>query len=105
MKEKIKELLISTSRDGMPGLVVALETWGFFESPASTRFHGSHEGGLMDHSYLVFKKFLSQLQALGLIDKEIQVDSVIICSLLHDTCKAGLYIPEEIGRASCRERV
>ena len=28
---------------------------GFFTAPASTKYHGSYEGGLFDHSYAVAK--------------------------------------------------
>ena len=39
--EKLLEFLMSKNSD-------------FFEAPASTRFHGSYEGGLLEHSLNVY---------------------------------------------------
>ena len=46
MKEKYLELLKTVKREGMQELIKFLETSDFFKAPASTRFHGDHEGGL-----------------------------------------------------------
>ena len=45
-KAKIIELLTSTKRKGIESLIDYLTETGFFESPASTRCHGAHLGGL-----------------------------------------------------------
>ena len=50
MKEKFIELLKSTNRPGIEDLISFLEKTDFFTAPASTRFHGSFEGGLVEHS-------------------------------------------------------
>ena len=47
--------LIDTRRDGMGDLVSWLRDYGFFTSPASTRFHGHFEGGLAAHSLRVYQ--------------------------------------------------
>ena len=72
-----------------------LEDNGFFTAPASTKFHLSYEGGLLQHSLNVCE------MALGLRDLIIQKkpdlepglpkESVIIASLLHDVCKSDIY--------------
>lgn len=31
-------------------IIPILDIWGFFEAPASTKYHGNYEGGLFDHS-------------------------------------------------------
>ena len=65
MKEKFIELLKSTNRDGIDKLLAWIEKSDFYKAPASTRFHGSYEGGLLEHSlnvYKVLKQKLKQLQ-------------------------------------------
>ena len=105
---KIRDLLLSTERTGMIGLIGYMEDAGFFSSPCSTSHHLSKEGGLAEHSLNVY------YMAFGLaklitgkeeIDKK-TTDSLIICSLLHDIGKMGQfnkpgYIPNMIkGRAT-----
>ena len=50
MKEKFLELLRKTKREGIENLISFIEKTDFFTAPASTRFHGSFEGGLLEHS-------------------------------------------------------
>ena len=56
-----------------------LESTDFFTAPASTRFHGAYEGGLVEHSVNVFNR-------LGRND-----ETGAIVALLHDVCKANFY--------------
>ena len=56
MKEKMLELLKSINREGIDKLISFLEKTDFFEAPASTRFHGSYAGGLVEHSIKCFGK-------------------------------------------------
>lgn len=49
-KNKFIELLQSTGRKGVDEMIAVLEELGFFAAPASTRFHLSYEGGLLEHS-------------------------------------------------------
>ena len=49
-KEEFIELLRSTNRDGVEDCIVDLQELGFFEAPASTKFHLNEEGGLVQHS-------------------------------------------------------
>ena len=55
MKEEFIELLKSTNRDGIDKLLAWIEKSDFYKAPASTRFHGSYEGGLLEHSLNVYK--------------------------------------------------
>lgn len=45
--------------DGTPIVPLEMVDWlitkGFFTAPASTKYHGNHEGGLLEHSYMVAK--------------------------------------------------
>ena len=53
MKEEFLKLLKSVNREGMDKLIQFIEKSDFFKTPASTRFHGSYEGGLLEHSMKV----------------------------------------------------
>ena len=64
----------------------------FFTAPASTRFHGAYEGGLVEHSLNVYDCLRGYLEraktAFGL---EYSEESVAIVALLHDICKVNCY--------------
>ena len=58
----------SEQRKGVDKLIAWLETTDFFTAPASTRFHGAYEGGLVEHSlnvYDAFMKLFGQEEAHG----------------------------------------
>lgn len=91
MKNKFIELLKSTNREGMEELIKFIEEkTDFFIAPASTRFHGSHEGGLLEHSMKVYE-ILDYKIKNNVIDLYASEDTIIIVSLLHDICKANFY--------------
>ena len=88
-------MLLSTNREGIVNVIERLEELGFFKAPASTKFHLSHAGGLLEHSMNVCDMALG-LRELMIRKKEnlqdmLPKDSVIISSLLHDVCKADIY--------------
>ena len=65
-------------------------------APASTNFHGNYEGGLADHSLNVYTAAM-RLRATALslnpsLEEELPEDSIAIASLLHDVCKADVYM-------------
>lgn len=97
MKEKFTELLLSTGRDGMDTVIKNLEKLGFFEAPASTKFHLSMPGGLCIHSVEVCETALKLRETLlatnPSLEEHLMKDSVIIAALLHDVCKAEIYKP------------
>ena len=90
MKEKFIELLRSTNRDGIEELISFLEKTDFFKAPASTRFHGAYEGGLLEHSLKVYE-ILDNKVKNNILNLEIPDDTVKIVSLLHDICKLNFY--------------
>ena len=55
MKEKFLQLLKSVKREGIDELIAFIEKTDFFTAPASTRFHGCYEGGLVEHSLKVYE--------------------------------------------------
>ena len=54
MKEEFLKILRTVNREGMEDLIEFLEKSDFFKAPASTRFHGNFEGGLVEHSLKVY---------------------------------------------------
>lgn len=66
----------------------------FFTAPASTRFHGAHAGGLLEHSLNVYhclKDYLSRPRAKELYRMNYSEESIALCALLHDICKMNFY--------------
>ena len=55
MKEEFLSLLRSTKREGMEKLIEFIEKTDFFKAPASTKYHGNYEGGLLEHSMKVYE--------------------------------------------------
>lgn len=101
MEDKKKEfidLLKSTNREGIEDLINWLENKSdFFISPASTKYHLSYKGGLLEHSLNVLNQMINQL-ALDLSDEQVTEElrsSTVIVSLLHDICKANYYSEKE----------
>jgi len=88
-KQKIITLLNETKRDGIGYLINYLVDEGFFEAPASTRFHGCYSGGLADHSLGVYELLSGYNDSLKL---DINRENIVIAALLHDICKVGAYI-------------
>lgn len=80
-------------RDGADALLDWLKKSDFFTAPASTRYHGAYESGLLEHSINVYNCLLEELALMNMTDK-FSKETVAIVSLLHDVCKIGLYISE-----------
>ena len=53
-RKRFNDLLLKTGRRGIENVLAELERLGFYEAPASTRFHGSYPGGLLEHSLCVY---------------------------------------------------
>ena len=94
-KKEFCELLQGTHREGVDYVIEDLESLGFFDAPASTKFHLNHDGGLCEHSINVCKVGLMLREEMIKISPEsepfLRKDSVIIVTLLHDVCKAEIY--------------
>ncbi len=102
-KERFIELLRSTKREGIEKLIDFLEKTDFFTAPASTRFHMSCEGGLLQHSLNVYDCLaglgtttgdVQEFQTAGMRLDSIPQESIIIVALLHDLCKVNFYATE-----------
>lgn len=82
-KEKI-------TRPGSEEALAWLESKDFFVAPASTRYHGSHEGGLLQHSLNVYHKLKELIIQAG-FEGQYSEETVALVSLLHDVCKVDFY--------------
>ena len=79
--DKLLEYLLSSNSD-------------YFTAPASTRFHGAHEGGLLEHSLNVYhclKDYLERVRAKEVYSMNYTEESIAIVALLHDICKVNFY--------------
>ena len=84
-----KELLLSTKRLNIENLIQWLDESDFKYAPASTQYHNSFRGGLLQHSlnvYYATKDFQHWIDFF-----EIPEESIIITALLHDICKVNCY--------------
>lgn len=70
-------------------LMECLMAYGFFTAPASTKYHGNYEGGLLEHSYMVTKYLLTLTQDNHLIWRKSR--SPYIVGMFHDLCKIDQY--------------
>lgn len=95
-KTRFVELCSGIHREGIESLLAWLDANGFYLAPASTRFHGSYEGGLVEHSLHVYDEMKRLLAAYP----EIKYDeeSVRIIALFHDLCKVNMYSTEKRNR-------
>ena len=84
-------------REGIDNLMEFLYQSDFFKSPASTKYHGSYEGGLVEHSINVYYSLIDTLQFFYGPDWEERYskETVAIVSLFHDLCKIGRYKTEK----------
>lgn len=94
-KEAFIGILSDTSRKGIDQVLAKLEELGFFVAPASSKFHLSCKGGLLEHSMNVYNAaMMIREQAVKTkpeLEEQLPLDSVAICTLLHDVCKTDIY--------------
>ena len=89
------------NRPGIDKLMGYIRGSDFYTAPASTKFHLSCEGGLLQHSLNVLDALRGLLYrngdgpweyvAAGRVVAEIPEESVTITALLHDICKTHFY--------------
>jgi len=97
-KEKFNKALSYIERDGINELVTWLEEdTDFFSAPASTKFHGNFEGGLVEHTLNAVRFGLTIFNYMVTVKPELEYlkESVILCCLFHDVCKVNCYTQEE----------
>ena len=77
----------NVTRPGADRLLKWLEGTDFFTAPASTKFHGACECGLVMHSINVYNAMMQHFFTEG----EDSPETFAVCALLHDVCKANFY--------------
>ncbi len=92
MENKYKQEFIEIynkyiTRKGADKLLEWIEKTDFFTAPASTKYHGACECGLVMHSLNVYKVLRERYFEEGTDSEE----SYALCALLHDFCKANFY--------------
>ena len=88
-KQRFYEIYKCVTRDGADALLSWLENSDYFTAPASTRFHGSHEGGLLEHSLNVYDCLKAEIELEGLT--QYSDETVALVALMHDLCKVHFY--------------
>jgi len=86
------------TREGADKLLEYLESKScdFFTAPASQRFHGAYEGGLVEHSvnvYRCLKAYLDRERVQQDYGMRYSDETIAVAALLHDTCKINCYKP------------
>ena len=93
--ERFEQLMETIARDGKDELMEYIRNkTDFYIAPASTQFHLSCEGGLLQHSLNVYDCLIAKKQSpiWKRVFEEIPEESLIIMSLLHDLCKVNFYV-------------
>ena len=96
VKERFIEIYTQNiTREGADKLLdFLLNGSDFFTAPASTRYHGAHEGGLVEHSLNVYdclKDMMDRPRMKEVYGIEYPEESIAIAALLHDVCKVNFY--------------
>ena len=79
--DKLLEYLMSNNSD-------------FFTAPASTKFHGDYDMGLVTHSvnvYYCLKDYLLRKRCSSVYDMNYSDETIALVALLHDVCKINCY--------------
>ena len=100
--QRFESKLKRVDRPGMDKLIAYIRKSDFYSAPASTRYHLSCEGGLLQHSLNVLDALRGLMvwdgqegnwrySCAGEVVCRIKDESVTIMALLHDLCKTHYY--------------
>lgn len=94
-RARFEKLLRDTNRENIDYVLEDLDSWGFFEAPASSQGHGAYPGGLLEHSLNVYDSAMAARKAMldfrPDLEPDLDPESIAIATLLHDVCKADFY--------------
>lgn len=90
---KFDEIMTGVISEEDKGILI---DYGFFNAPASIKYHGNYEGGLLDHSLEVTKCLIDITQRFEL--KWLRPESPYIVGMLHDLCKVDDYVIGDDGK-------
>lgn len=91
----------SIHRAGITALLLWIDQTDFYTAPASTKYHGAYEGGLVEHSLNVYNQLKKLCEFYGC---DASAESIAIVSLFHDVCKIGCYKTEMRWRKDANNR-
>ena len=100
-RDAFVDALGSVRREGVGALMDWIGASDFYTAPASTRFHGAYEGGLVQHSVEVLDYLMVLDEAF---EAGLPTDSMVLCALLHDLCKVGFYKVDMRWRKNSRNQ-
>lgn len=92
--KRFEGLLSQVEREGLAQLLEYIrDKSDFYTAPASTRFHLSTEGGLLQHSLNVYDCLQAKKEnsTWACILEDAGKDALILCPLFHDLCKTHFY--------------
>lgn len=99
--ERFEREAVKINREGVTRLMSYIRKSDFYSAPASTRYHLSVTGGLLQHSLNVLDAFRKRMRdnedgtysfmVAGKNMATITEESMIIMALLHDLCKTNFY--------------
>jgi len=78
-------------RDGLDELLAWLEKSDFYYAPASTKYHGNYEGGLLEHSLNVYDNLMKVVDTFPIHNTTFEKETLTVISLFHDLCKVNFY--------------
>ena len=93
--KRFEDLMATIERDGIDDLMNYIKNkTDFYTAPASTNFHLSCEGGLLQHSLNVYDCLVAKKNSplWQEVLEAVPDESIIIMSLLHDLCKVNFYV-------------
>lgn len=91
-KELFQSLCTKINRVGMSELLAWLETTDFYVAPASTKYHGAYDGGLVEHCLDVYNDLIRLHSVYPMVNAS--EESLILVALFHDLCKVNMYAKE-----------
>ena len=93
--EFFETTLRNTGRDGIEKVIQFCKSTDFYTAPSSASYHSNYQGGLLDHSILVYVLAMKYRNILVEMHPELEnklsVEELTISTLLHDICKTCFY--------------
>lgn len=109
-QERFEKLMsMAAERPGWSDLMNYIQKSDFYTAPASSRFHLSCAGGLLQHSLNVYDALVGRLHDFGKSDElalrvsgrtvaTFKKETLVLVALLHDLCKTNFYTVEYRNR-------
>lgn len=94
----LNDMFIIGANDIGKSVLDTITEWGFFDMPASTKYHGTKEGDLFRHSQSVAHELLRITKACNI--KWQNPRSPFVVGYFHDLCKCDSYKHSIIGETS-----